>query len=93
MYSTISNKHKSVLHIFVKCNLYTSCSAHLRIIMKEGVWEKEAMKLVTPSRATKGTSRPEQRPPQVPEAAMPTPATHRHPEKFCRDTHTRYMEV
>ena len=52
--------------------------SHLRIIMTEGVWEKEAMKLVTPSRATKGSRRFEHPLPQVPGEATPRPPTHSH---------------
>lgn len=49
---------------------------YLSIIMKEGVCEKEATKLVIASRTMKGSSRWEHPLPQVPGEAKPRPPTH-----------------
>lgn len=52
--------------------------SYLRIIMYEGVWEKEAMKLVTLNRTMKGGRRWEQLLPQEVGRAQPEPLMHRH---------------
>lgn len=72
-----------------KCKKCHADSTYLRIIMKEGVCEKEATKLVMASRTMKGNSRWEQPLPQVPAVAKPRPPTHWQSVKFCTNTHTR----